>query len=72
MRCYTEILVMYIFSSRSDFYTAHNVRIWYSSDKAQLKDEFFSNKGRYDWLSCFFFFEFSPLMVSLVYSALRL
>lgn len=65
----SEIPLMYIFSSKSDFYTAQNVRFWYSSEEAQLKDELFSNKGRCDWVSCLWLF---PLIVSLVYSALHL
>lgn len=53
----SEIMVMYIFfPPKSDFYTAQNVRIWYRSEEAQLKDELFSNKGRCDLVSCFLSF----------------
>lgn len=47
---------MYIFSLQIWFYTAQNVRIWYSSEEAQLKDELFFNKRRCDLVSCFLSF----------------
>lgn len=35
------------------FYTVQNVRIWYSFEEAQLKDELFSNKERCDLVPAF-------------------
>lgn len=47
---------MCIFFIQFQFYTAQNVRIWYSFYKAQLKNELFSNKERCDLVSCFLSF----------------
>lgn len=48
---------MYFFSFfQVWFSTAPNVRVWFSSEEAQLKDELFSNTGRCALVSCFLIF----------------
>lgn len=56
LRCLIRNNSYVYFFFQVQFYTAQNVRICYSSEEAQLKDELFSNKGRCDLVSCFLSF----------------